>query len=74
MVLDSLGKSLRNVLQKVARGSGIDDELLAEVARDIQRALLQADVNVQLTLDLTQRVKRRARDEKPPAGPVSGSS
>jgi signal recognition particle subunit SRP54 len=68
MVLDSLGKSLRSVLQKVARGSGIDDELLAEVARDIQRALLQADVNVQLALDLTQRVKRRAREEKPPAG------
>ncbi len=68
MVLDSLGKSLRGVLQKVARGSTIDDALLAEVARDIQRALLQADVNVQLALDLTQRVRRRARDEKPPAG------
>ncbi|MEM0129365.1 MAG: signal recognition particle receptor subunit alpha, partial [Thermoplasmata archaeon] len=36
--------------------------------RDIQRALLQADVNVQLALDLTQRVRRRAREEKPPAG------
>ncbi|MGI0128663.1 MAG: signal recognition particle receptor subunit alpha, partial [Thermoplasmata archaeon] len=68
MVLDSLGRSLRNVLQKVARGSTIDDALLAEVARDIQRALLQADVNVQLALELTQRVKRRAHDEKPPAG------
>jgi len=38
------------------------------VVRDIQRALLQADVNVQLALDLTQRVKKRAHDEKPPAG------
>ncbi|HEV2428576.1 MAG TPA: signal recognition particle receptor subunit alpha, partial [Thermoplasmata archaeon] len=68
MVLDALGKSLRTVLSKVARGSTIDAELLAEVSRDIQRALLQADVNVQLALDLTQRVKRRATDEKPPAG------
>ncbi len=68
MVLDSLGKSLRGVLQKVARGSAIDDELLAEVARDIQRALLQADVNVQLALELTQRVRKRAKEEKPPAG------
>jgi signal recognition particle subunit SRP54 len=68
MVLDSLGKSLRGVLQKIARGSTVDEALLAEVVRDIQRALLQADVNVQLALDLTQRVRRRATEEKPPAG------
>lgn len=68
MVLDSLGKSLRGVLQKIARGGAVDDALIAEVVRDIQRALLQADVNVQLALDLTQRVKRRAKEEKPPAG------
>lgn len=68
MVLDSLGKSLRGVLQKIARGSTVDEALLAEVARDIQRALLQADVNVQLALELTQRVRKRATTEKPPAG------
>ena len=68
MVLDSLGKSLRNVLQKIARGSTINEALLTEVARDIQRALLQSDVNVQLALDLTQRVRKRAQEEKPPAG------
>ncbi len=68
MVLDSLGKSLRGVLQKIARGGAVDEALIAEVVRDIQRALLQADVNVQLAIDLTQRVKRRAREEKPPAG------
>jgi signal recognition particle subunit SRP54 len=68
MVLDSLGKSLRGVLQKIARGSVVDEALLAEVVRDIQRALLQADVNVQLSLDLTKRVRVRATSEKPPAG------
>ncbi|EQD79740.1 GTP-binding signal recognition particle G- domain protein, partial [mine drainage metagenome] len=44
------------------------DALLSEVARDIQRALLQADVNVELTARLTQRLKARATEEKPPAG------
>jgi signal recognition particle subunit SRP54 len=68
VVLDALGKSLRGVLQKIARGSVIDDALLAEVVRDIQRALLQSDVNVQLTIELTTRVRRRAKEEKPPAG------
>jgi signal recognition particle subunit SRP54 len=68
MVLDALGKSLRGVLQKIARGSTVDEALLSEVVRDIQRALLQADVNVQLALDLTRRVRKRATEEKPPAG------
>lgn len=68
MVLDSLGKSLRGVLQKIARSSNVDEALLAEVVRDIQRALLQADVNVQLALDLTKRVRTRATEERPPAG------
>lgn len=68
MVLDSLGKSLRGVLQKIARSTQVDEELLNEVVRDIQRALLQSDVNVQLALDLTTRVRRRAAEENPPAG------
>jgi len=68
MVLDALGKSLRGVLQKIAKGSVVDAALLADVVRDIQRALLQADVNVQLTIDLTQRVRRRATEERPPPG------
>jgi signal recognition particle subunit SRP54 len=68
MVLDSLGKSLRAVLQRIARGGTIDDALINEVVRDIQRALLQSDVNVQLAIELTQRVKKRAKEEKPPAG------
>lgn len=68
MVLESLGKSLRGVLQRIARSNTVDEALIAEVVRDIQRALLQADVNVQLAIDLTQRVKKRAREEKPPAG------
>ncbi|MCI4322716.1 MAG: signal recognition particle protein Srp54 [Thermoplasmata archaeon] len=68
MVLEGLGKSLRGVLQKVARSNTVDEALLAEIVRDIQRALLQADVNVQVALELTQRVRRRATEEKPPSG------
>jgi signal recognition particle subunit SRP54 len=36
--------------------------------RDIQRALLQADINVKLTLQITKEVERRSLEEKPPAG------
>ena len=46
----------------------VDEKLIDELVRDIQRALLQADVNVQLVFDLTKRIKKRALEEKAPAG------
>jgi signal recognition particle subunit SRP54 len=68
MVLEGLGSSLRYTLRKIVNASHIDKNLIKEVVRDIQRALLQADVNVKLALELTREVERRALSEKPPAG------
>lgn len=68
MVLEGLGKSLRDVLKKVAGVSKIDENTIKEISRDIQRALLQGDVNVKLVLQLTKELERRAINEKPPAG------
>ncbi|MGD0056536.1 MAG: signal recognition particle protein Srp54 [Methanomassiliicoccales archaeon] len=63
-----MGRSLRDVLKKIANAGHVDEKLIKEVTRDIQRALLQADVNVKLVLDLTKEVERRSLTEKPPAG------
>src|SRR5206468_2378495 len=41
---------------------------IKEIVRDIQRALIQADVNVQLALTITKQLQRRALEEKPPPG------
>ena len=68
MVLEGLGKSLRNVLGRITGANSINDQLIEDVVKDLQRALLQADVNVQMVLGLTKRIKERALDEKPPAG------
>ncbi|MCE5296001.1 MAG: signal recognition particle protein Srp54 [Euryarchaeota archaeon] len=68
MVLEGLGKSLKDVLHKIARSNVIDEALVKEVTKDIQRALLQADVNVKLVLEITKEVERRALSERPPAG------
>jgi signal recognition particle subunit SRP54 len=68
MVLEALGNSLRNTLKKIANASRIDADLVDEVVKEIQRALLQGDVNVKLVLELTKEIKRRALTEKPPAG------
>ena len=68
MVLESLGGSLRGALKKIASASRIDKQVVDEAVREIQRALLQADVNVKLVMDLSNRIRDRALSEKPAAG------
>jgi len=68
MVLDNLGDSLKRTMKKIANAAHVDASLVKEVVRDIQRALLQADVNVKLVLALSKKIEQRALEEKPPAG------
>ncbi|MBI1972708.1 signal recognition particle protein [Candidatus Woesearchaeota archaeon] len=68
MVLDALGNSLKNTLKKLAQAVFVNDKLLDELVREIQRALLQADVDVKLVFELTNKIKERAKGEKPPSG------
>src|SRR2546427_10502137 len=68
MALEKLGGSLREALRKIAGASYVDESLIKEIVRDIQRALIQADVNVQLALTITKQLQRRALEDKPPPG------
>jgi signal recognition particle subunit SRP54 len=65
MVLDKLGDSLRNTLGKIAKSVFVDEKLINELVKDIQRALLQSDTNVQLVFDLSKKIKERAKDSTP---------
>jgi signal recognition particle subunit SRP54 len=68
MVLDKLGSSLKNTLAKIAGSVIVDEKLINELVKDIQRALLQSDVNVKLVFDLTKTIKERAlKEELPPS-------
>ena len=68
MVLEGLGDSLKHTLRKIANAAYIDKDLIKSVVKDIQRAMLQADVNVKMVLTLTKELERRALEERPPAG------
>ena len=46
MVLDSLAKSLRDALKRINKSSLVDDRLVEEIVKEMQRALLMADVDV----------------------------
>ena len=68
MALERLGSSLYEALRKVFRAPVVDEETVKELVRDIQRALLQADVNVKLVLEISKRMENRALKEKVPRG------
>ena len=68
MVLEKLGDSLKNTLKKIAGSIFVDDKLINELVKDIQRALLQADVNVQLVFDLTSKIRDRIKKGETPPG------
>ncbi len=66
--MEGLGESLRGTIKKIANAGRIDATLVKEVTREIQRALLSADMNVKQVLALSKVIERRALEEKPPAG------
>jgi signal recognition particle subunit SRP54 len=68
MVLDHLGSSLNDALKKIFRAPVMDEKTVKELVRDLQRALLQADVNVKLVLEVSKRIEERALKEKVPPG------
>ncbi|TFH01252.1 MAG: signal recognition particle protein [Nitrosopumilus sp.] len=65
-MLDNLKDSLRGAIQKIVKSSGIDEELIKELSKDVQRALLQSDVNVRLVLEITKNLQHRSINETPP--------
>ena len=67
-MLDRLGTGLKDALKKLAGKSVIDKAAVDELVRDLQRALLQADVNVKLVMSLSQSIKTRSLEEDVPKG------
>jgi signal recognition particle subunit SRP54 len=68
MALDNLGSSLTNAIKKLFKAGVVDEATVKELVRDIQRALLQSDVNVQLVLQISKNIEERALKEKVPPG------
>ncbi len=71
MALDKLKDGLQSAMKRVANASHVDKKLVSEVVKDVQRAMIESDMNVNLALDLSQKLKERALTEKPPAGMTS---
>ncbi len=67
MVLEKLGSSLRGTLDKIGKALFVDKKLINELIKDIQKALIEADVNIQLVLDLSENIRKRMIEEEIPS-------
>ena len=67
-MLDNLRTGLRSAIKKIVRASDINEDLINSLCKDVQRALLQSDVNVKLVLEITNRIRERAINEEPVKG------
>ena len=68
MVLDNLGSSLRGSLDKLRGKSRLSEEDVEEIVKEIQRSLIQADVDIALVQELSSSIEERALNEEPPGG------
>jgi len=63
-MLEKLGEVLRKATDKIANAIFLDKNLVDGIIRDLQRALIEADVSIPLVKDLSDRIKKAALDER----------
>jgi signal recognition particle subunit SRP54 len=63
-MLEMLGQALKRATSKIAKAVFIDKNIIEEVTKDLQRALIGADLNVHLVKEITDEIKAKASDEK----------
>ncbi len=63
-MLEKLSAVLKKTTDKIANAIFLDKNMVEQVVKDIQRALIEADVNVPLVLEMTKKIKQAALDER----------
>ncbi|MCK9569203.1 signal recognition particle receptor subunit alpha [Candidatus Pacearchaeota archaeon] len=63
-MLERLGEVIKKATDKIANALFLDKDLVDSIVRDLQRALIEADVNVALVKELSDKIKKEALDER----------
>jgi len=62
-MLEKLGNALTGGIRKITNAIFIDKKLVDEIIKELQRALIEADVNVELVSQLSHKIRKIAIDE-----------
>ena len=63
-MLEKLGEVLRKATDKIANAIFLDKNMVEGIVRDLQRALIEADVNIVLVKNISDKIKKSAFDER----------
>ncbi len=63
-MLEKLGNAIKKATDKIANAIFLDKNLVNGIVRDLQRSLIEADVNIHLIKELTDKIKKEALDER----------
>jgi len=63
-MLSGLGNALKKTFDKLSGSIFLDKKTIDAVVRDLQRALIEADVNIKLVSELSQKIRDAASEEK----------
>jgi signal recognition particle subunit SRP54 len=63
-MLEKLGNALKKATDKISNAIFLDKDLVNGIVRDLQRALIEADVNIMLVKQLSEKIKKATLDEK----------
>ncbi len=68
MVLEKFGSGLKNTFRRIAGLSIVDKDAVEAVVQDLQRTLIQADVDIGMVSGLSKSIKEKVLKAKPPKG------
>ncbi len=63
-MLEKLGNVLKKTTDKIANAIFLDKNVVDSIIKDLQRALIEADVNVKLVKEISDHLKKVAYDER----------
>ncbi len=63
-MLSKLSETLKKTTDKIANAIFLDKNLVDSIVRDLQRALIEADVNILLVKKISDKIKQSALDER----------
>lgn len=63
-MLEGIGNALKKATDKLANAIFLDKNLLDSIIRDLQRAMIEADVNILLVKQISDKIRKAAMDER----------
>jgi len=62
-MFEKIGSALKKATDKIASAIFVDVKLIEEIVKDLEKALIGADVNVQLVKKLGEELKQAAKEK-----------